>query len=248
MSGEVRVLRDHGGVLASIVDSLHTVTHQLHGVPHALVGGVAVLVHVQGHRVTHDIDQAVQAAASEVRRRLSVVAEPSGDVDALVVMPNGVPVDVLVAGTRPPRVGIGLAREARAHAVRWAVESAQLLTIASDPVSARGPVTLAVARPSASVAMKLVEAADPMRGAKLGTDLLDIWRLLAHDPIATVTIVAELRDAPDRLHRWVAQQLADLFDEDPSRLVAQMAPAPTAARSVEEVRDLWDAVIGPTLA
>jgi hypothetical protein len=247
VSGEVRTLRDHGGVLGDIVDSLHDVTTQLRDVPHALVGGVAVLVHVQGHRVTEDIDSAVQGDVSETRRRLLLVADPPGDRDALVVMPNGVPIDVLVASARPPRVGIGHAREAKAHAVRWAIETAAPMTVDSDPGSSRGPVTLPVARPSALVAMKTVSIADPTRGDKVATDLLDLWRLLSDDPIATVAVLDEFHSAPRRLHLWVRARLTMLFDEEPGAFVARMASAPGAARSVDEVRDLWDAVIGPTL-
>jgi hypothetical protein len=153
VSGEVRILRDHGGVLGDIVDSLHDVTRQLRDVPHALVGGVAVLVHVQGHRITE-----------------------------------------------------------------------------------------------ALVAMKTVSMADPKRGDKSATDLLDLWRLLSDDPIGTVAILQELRGAPERLRLWVQERITALFDEDPGGFVARMASAPGAARSVEDVRDLWDAVVGPTLA
>jgi hypothetical protein len=235
-------------VLGDIVDSLHDVTTQLRDVPHALVGGVAVLVHVQGHRVTEDIDSAVQGDVSETRRRLLLVADPPGDRDALVVMPNGVPVDVLVAGARPPRAGIGEAREAKAHAARWAIETAELTAVGTDPRSRRGPVTLPVARPSALVAMKTVSSADPKRGGKAATDLLDLWRLLADDPIAAVTTVEELRGAPEQLRRWVHERLTALFVDDPDGFVSRMPPGPGAVGSVQDVRDLWDGVIGPTLA
>jgi hypothetical protein len=248
VSGDVRILRDHGGVLSDIIDSLHDVAAQLDGVPHALVGGVAVLVHVQGHRVTEDIDSAVQSTTSEVRRRLLVVADLPRGRDALVVMPNGVPIDVLVAGRKPPRIGIGMAREAKAHAIRWAIETAESVTVDTDPSSFRGSVTLPVARPSALVAMKTVSAADPERGDKRATDLLDLWRLIADDPIATVAVIEELRLAPERLRHWVEEQLTGLFVEAPEDFVVKMAPAPGAARSVEDVRDLWSSVIGPTLA
>lgn len=219
----------------------------LDGIPHALVGGVAVLVHVQGHRVTEDIDSAVQGTTSEVRRRLLVVADPPRGRDALVVMPNGIPIDLLVAGARLPRAGLGFAREAKAHAVRWAIETAEPVTVDTDPGSSRGPVTLPVARPSALVAMKTVSVADPARGDKKATDLLDLWRLLADDPIATVAVIQELLGAPERLRRWVEERLTRLFVEAPEDFVVRMAPAPGAARSVEDVRDLWDGVIRPTL-
>lgn len=247
VSGEVRILRDRGGVLGDIVDSLHDVTAQLYDVPHALVGGMAVLVHVQGHRVTEDIDSAVQSDISDVRRRLLVVADPPGNRDSLVVMPNGVPVDVLVAGDGPPRVGLGRAREAKGHAIRWAIETAEPMTVDTDPRSCRGPVTLPVARPSALVAMKTVSIADPNRGDKTATDLLDLWRLLAEDPIATVATVQALHGAPELLRGWVRDQLTALFVADPGGFLADMAPAPGAGRSIEDIHELWDEVIGPIL-
>lgn len=137
MSGEVRILQDRGGVLSDIVDSLHDVTTQLRGVPHALVGGVAVLVHVPGHRVTEDIDSA--------KRGPGRCADSQHET--------------------APRRHLH-AREAKAHAVRWAIETAELITVGTDPASNRGPVTLPVARPSALVAMKTVAIADPKRGGK----------------------------------------------------------------------------------
>lgn len=77
-------------------------------------------------------------------------------------------------GYRSTCVGIGYAREAKAHAVRWAIATAELLTVDTDRGSPRGPVTLPVARPSALVAMKTVAIADPKRGDKSATDLLDL--------------------------------------------------------------------------
>lgn len=65
--------------------------------------------------------------------------------------------------------------------------------------------------------------------------------------MATVAIVEELRDAPDVLRRWVHERLTTLFQGAPGDFVARMAPAAGSARSVEEVRELWEGVIGPTL-
>jgi hypothetical protein len=82
--GELRVLQDQQGVFADILDALHVVAAQLRGFPYALVGGVAVLVHLQGYRVTQDIDSAVQGTRSEVRRRLLRVASTSATAPATV--------------------------------------------------------------------------------------------------------------------------------------------------------------------
>ena len=46
MSGDVRVIADHGGTIAAIIDGLHDLAGQLADLPYALVGGLAVLAHV----------------------------------------------------------------------------------------------------------------------------------------------------------------------------------------------------------
>jgi hypothetical protein len=247
VSGERRILRDRGGMLGAIIDGLHAVEAQLGGVPHALVGGVAVLVHVQGHRVTDDIDSAVRGYEQDVRQRLLVVADPAPRRDATVVLHNGVPVDVLTASDRPPRPGLGAFREAEAHGIRWAIETASEVTIDADPPASRGAVTVPVGRPNALVAMKTVSAADPRRGAKRATDLLDIWRLLADDPIATVGTVRQLDEAPPPLKSWVKTQLRAYFVGDVPAFLGEMAAGPGRPGSAEEVTELWEAVIGPVL-
>jgi hypothetical protein len=249
VSGERRVLHDVGGVLADIVDGLHDVSRQLDGLPYALVGGVAVLVHVQGHRVTQDIDSAVRAVAVDVRQRLQLVAdaELTKDSDADIVLPNGVPVDVLTAGQDPPRRGIGARREAKAHAVRWAVETAVTTTIDVDPSGRLGPLALPVATRAALVAMKSVSTADPARGQKRGSDLLDVWRLLSDNPVRTAELLAQLREAPDRLMLFTRQRLHDLFGAEPGEFVRDMARGSGSAADVAEVRELYDELIRPEL-
>ena len=250
MPGERRVLNDAGGVLADIVDGLHDVSRQLEGLPHALVGGVAVLVHVQGHRVTLDIDSAVRASKVDVQQRLQVVAdvELTRGSDALVVLANGVPVDVLIARHNPPRRGIGPLREAKAHAVRWAIETAVATTIEAAPPGRLGPILLPVARPAALVAMKAVSTADPARGEKHASDLLDIWRLLSDNPVRTAELLTQLRQAPDRLVAFTRQRLLYLFVSAPGDFVRNMADGPGGAADVSEVRELYDDLIQPELA
>lgn len=245
VSGEPRVLRD----LAEIVDGLHDVSRQLDGLPYALVGGVAVLVHVQGHRVTQDIDSAVRAYKIDVRRRLEVVADAdlTSDSDAFAVLPSGVPIDVLTAGHKAPRVGIGGRREARAHAVLWAIETGVLTTIHAEPQGRRGPVSLPVATPAALVAMKTVSAADPARGGKRASDLLDIWRLLSENPIRTAELLPQLHTAPDQLTAWTQQRLHHLFLEAPGNFLRGMAAGPGSATDVAEVRGLYVDLIQPEL-
>lgn len=249
MSGERRVLHDTGGVLAGIVDGLYDVSRQLDGLAYALVGGVAVLVHVQGHRVTQDIDSAVRAFEVDVRQRLQVVADLdlTRGSDAFVVLPNGVPVDVLTASHSPPRVGIGAFREAKAHAVRWAIDTAIVMTIEAAPPGRLGPVPLPVATPAALVAMKTVSIADPARGAKRASDLLDVWRLLSDNPVRTAELLTQLRTAPEPLAGWTTRRLRDLFVAAPGDFAHDMASGPGRATDMAEVRELYDNLIGPEL-
>ena len=244
MSGEIRIL--HGSVFSDIIDGLHDVITQLTPTPFALVGGVAVLVHVPGHRVTEDIDGAVRGHVNDIRDRLLVVAQRAKQRSSTVVMANGIPVDVLADGYGPIRRGLGR-RTSKAFAVRWAIETAAAMTVDAVPTSSRGPVTLPVARPSALIAMKAVSMADPQRGDKRATDMLDLWRLLSDDPIASAAILEELRSAPEDLRTWVTTQLASLFDDDPAGFLSQMAAGIGTAQTVDEIRELWEAVIEPNL-
>ncbi|MTV27828.1 nucleotidyl transferase AbiEii/AbiGii toxin family protein [Nitriliruptoraceae bacterium ZYF776] len=245
LSGERRILRDRGGILG---DGLHDVEAQLQGVPHALVGGVAVLVHVQGHRVTEDIDSAVRGLEQSIRQRLLLAADPAPRREATVVLRNGVPVDLLIASERSPRRGTGAFREARAHGIRWAIETASAVTIDTDPPASRGAATVPVAIPSALIAMKTVSAADPRRGAKRETDLLDIWRLLADDPVMTVGTMQQLREAPPPLRNWVQAQLSGYLHHDVPGFIGRMANGPGGASSGDEVSELWQSVIEPAIS
>jgi hypothetical protein len=213
VSGEVRTL--HGRVFSDIVDGLHDVVAQLGATPFALVGGVAVLVHVQGHRVTKDIDSAVRGEANDIRERLLVVAEPPSGRDATVVLPNGIPVDVLADGYAPIRRGLGL-RTSTGLAVRWAIET----RAAGD--RGGGPAQFPRARDPAGRETERTHRNEdrvhrrPRWGDKRATDLLDLWRLLSDDPIGSAEILEELRAAPADLQVWARNQLAALFDEDPA--------------------------------
>lgn len=248
VSGDPYVLGDVGGVLADIVDGLHDVKRQLDGLPYALVGGVAVLVYVQGHRITEDIDSAVRALRYDIHERLRIVANPAGTGrrDSFVLT-NGVPVDILMAGLNPPRQGLGARREAKAHAARWAIETAVDLMLAVEPPGSRGPLTIPVATPAALVAMKAVSSSDATRGDKQATDLLDIWRLLSDNPVRTAELLDALTTAPSRLLGYTRVRLEHLCSTKPGDFIRAMAAGPGRASSVAEVRQLYDDMIAPTL-
>jgi hypothetical protein len=251
VSGDARLLRDVGGVLGDIVDGLHDLAQQLEGLSFALVGGVAVLVHVQGHRVTEDIDSAVLGLKKEARRRLLVVADPGktrANRDATVVLENGVPVDILEVSPKPLRPGLGAFREAKAQAVAWAIQTATEMTIDVDPPGKRGPITLPVASQAALVAMKSVSSADPGRGGKRATDLLDVWRLLSDSPIATAEMLHALKSAPDRLAQWTDERMRQWFAVAPADFMRDVAPGLGEPRDVAELQELWEGLLEPGLA
>jgi hypothetical protein len=84
-----------------------------------------VLTHVQGHRVTQDIDAAARGFVSDIREQLLLVTESNRRGAADLLLPNGVPVDLLVASDGDPRPAAGRGarakrREAAGHAIRWA--------------------------------------------------------------------------------------------------------------------------------
>ncbi len=128
-----------------MIDGLHDLESALEDFPHALVGGLAVLVHAPGHRVTEDIDSAVRGLRLAIVDRLLVVADRVPGRGASVVLHNGTRVDVLEVGVQSPRPGLGLRREASAHAKVWAIASSIQMRVDSDPSCARGPVSLPVA-------------------------------------------------------------------------------------------------------
>lgn len=247
MSGDIRRLNDSAGMLRPLVQGLHDVARELDGLAYALVGGLAVLTHVQGHRVTEDIDNAIRGTRSEVSTRLGVVTEPKPGVDLEFTTSGGALVDVLLVGSKPPRTGIGQLREAKGHALRWAVSTAVVRQLDTTPPSDLGPIAVPVAEPAPLIALKCVSASDHRRGHKRDTDLLDLWRLLAHDPLRSVDVVAELADAPQLLRTFVVEYLEELLHYDAVGFVRDMASGPGAAMGAEDVRDLWESVLKPEL-
>lgn len=247
MSGDLRIIPDRGGTIGAIIDALHEFVDHFADVPYALIGGLAVLAHVPGHRVTQDIDSAVRGFEADVRARLLEVATLPPVGQATAVLSGGVPIDIAYASPRPPRPGLGQPREARLRARNWAIETAVPLTLVSAPESSRGPVTVPTAIPAALVAMKVAAIEAPDRGDKRATDILDLWRLLSDDPVATTHLLDDLAVAPTALRTWVADRLHHHMHEGLRAFVADMASGPGAATSPDDVTDLRDALITPAL-
>lgn len=201
------------------MDGLHDIATALDDRRFAIVGGIAVLTHVQGHRVTQDINSAVRGRAQEIHDALLVVAEPD-DGDADVLLPNGVPVDLLVAGPDSPRSSIGRGgqakrREATGHALRWAIDTAISRELVCAPENPRGPVAVPVASVSALLAMKAIALTDPARGEKAVTDRLDLWLLLNDDVHRAAAALQEL---------WIRRPPRD--DGSPRRSSASCGTTP----------------------
>lgn len=252
MTGDRRILVDDTDrTLARIVDGLHDIATALDDRHFAIVGGIAVLTHVQGHRVTQDIDSAVRGRTQEIHDALLVVAEPD-DGDADVLLPNGVPVDLLVAAPEAPRSSLGRGgqakrREATGHALRWAIDTATSRELVCEPENPRGPVAVPVASVSALLAMKAIALTDLARGEKTVTDRLDLWLLLTDDVDRAAAALQQLGDAPPPARRWVAEVLVRLLRDDPENLVHQIAAANRAPRSVDDAEDVWQFVVEPHL-
>lgn len=253
MTVDQRVLNDGSGQLARIVDGLHEVVLALGERRFAIVGGIAVLTHVQGHRVTQDIDGAVRGPAEVIRDELLVVAKPDTEGEADMLLPNGVPVDLLIAGAGAPSSGIGRGqqakrREATGYAIRWAIDTARVHHLVCEPENPRGPVAVPVAGISGLVATKTIALTDPSRGGKAVTDRLDLWRLLTNDLDHAAAALQQLCDAPPPARRWAAEVLVELLRDDREGLVRNIGQRVGAPRSVADVADVWGALVEPHLA
>ena len=253
MTTDLRVLIDSSGHTARIVDGLHDVATALGDRRFAIVGGIAVLTHVQGHRVTQDIDAAARGTGKEIRAELLAVAEPDHDGRSDALLANGIPVDLLVAGHGEPRTALGRdrqakRREATGHAIRWAIDTARVRQLACEPENLRGPVTLPVADVAGLLALKSIALTDPGRGEKATTDRLDVWMLLANDPDRAVAALHQLCDAPPAARRWAVEVLIDLLRDNPEGFVRSIARTGVGAPpSVADVDDVWQVVVEPHL-
>lgn len=238
-----------GGSARGLVLDLAGLDEALAGTSYALVGGVAVLLHSPGHRVTLDVDAAIREARATVGRRLQVVASRApADVDHDWVLPQGAPVDVLPVMHRDPRPGTrDRAGRAKEIALRWAVGTADRVRI-SAPLPDRAEAELQLTTPAALIALKTISAVDPRRGPKRSTDLLDLWLLLAGDVASTTAEgMGGLEDAPSEVKDWVADVLRDFMERDPRRFLSDMAGSRWSPADADEVAAVYESLVKPTV-
>ena len=210
--------------------------------PYALVGGIAVLVHQPGFRVTEDLDAVVRAERQQVLRDLRAVVAPGVRmISPRVELQDGTGLDLLEARRTEPRPGLPAQRLAKEHAKRWAVETAEVWELGM--AGGDRHVEVRVARRAVLVAMKLAALDDGAREAsKRRTDQLDIWRLVGQHAESLALVLDELDAAPGSLPDWCRARLETLLVDDLAAFLAATAGMRGAPTNTRVVRELWEAV------
>lgn len=219
MSGDVPqvivIEGDPGGTIKAFVRAIASLPSEPYWV---LVGGFAVNLRIAAiHRSTGDLDTVTNAP----QRLIELITDqPEAEkIDrAKVVVEAGMKVKIDVM---PSTVGEALPpggwKRGFAHARRWAIDSAEPVSITvvdgdGSPV-AHGACFLATVH--TLIALKVVA----LRGrqgrsskTKVGSDIHDLVRLTVRHPIGE--LAEGFASAPGELTDYVAQQLTRLFDPD----------------------------------
>lgn len=235
--GEVVAL---GGAAADLLAAVA----RLEGRDFALVGGLAVMIRLNGnHRVTNDLDSVFNNSSSDDTTTILVSAGIATDDDAPQrVLIDGTKLDVIDTEPLPPNAA-DLPDEPKDRlfvcAHRWAYESAQPVTVATDTTRA----TIRVATPAALVACKshaLRFATSQRRSLKRPSDLYDTYRLARqHADQVTTGLVG----APWGLGGQVFAALdGDLTDLPQATATIRSSPSP--AISATDPDDFEDVITG----
>ena len=188
----------------------------------ALVGGVAVMVHlVEAHRATRDVDAVADDDAGELRPALAVVSatEPPAGADPSIVLADGTKVDVMTTGSwRREQLPEDDLDRMFVLAHWWAVETAvptRLVVVDDRRILVRADAP--IAGPAALVAAKLQSMRrrrrDPIKAA---SDAYDIYRLLSTRD-RDGAIGTALAGAPVDLGSCAAAALDETFVTDAER-------------------------------
>jgi hypothetical protein len=230
VSGELHISANP--VILRLVRALQTLSQQVPTAEFAVIGGLAVMVRLQGaHRVTDDLDT-VAAQHGDDPTRVEIVTGAEGAIE-------GTKVDCIAVGDVP---AVELNSEElpddeldRAFVLshRWALDTAEKQLLSADDLELSATIGCRFAIPAALVAMKLQSSPRRKGGRshKAGGDLFDIFRLISH-PELTRAIATSLHTAPHDLGGWSAASVAGLFVDQSDRSAAAIARSGVAgARS-----------------
>jgi len=237
VSGELHI--SASSVVTRLVRSLEVLAQQVPISEFAIIGGLAVMVRLEGaHRVTDDIDT-VAAQHGDGPIMVEAVAGAQGTIEGTKVDCIGVGA---VAAAELPLANLPDDALDRAFVLshRWALDTAENQVVHADDLDASASVTCRFANAGALVAMKLQSAPKRkgQRSHKAGGDLFDIFRLISH-PALTRAIATSLRSAPHDLGDWCATSVVDTFVDRAERtaaVIARSGVAGTKPPTAEELR------------
>lgn len=226
MSGDSILLVDaaDGSVSALVRASGIMVEHA--GLPVALIGGLAVTCRLAtAHRPTQDVDMVTETSADLIAGSRTTAqnlisagvaqADPSATSTRLYV--GSTKVELIETEHLEPGDSDDIEPEKAllfvlAH--RWALESAESMTISVVDTDVRS--TVPVATPAALVAMKLHSIQDRSEDRKRASDAWDIFRLLeAHN--ASGEISAAIIGGPKELASVVTNAIDRVFRSEATR-------------------------------
>lgn len=236
MSGELHI--SASPVVIRLVHALGALAQQVPTPEFAVIGGLAVMVRLEGaHRVTDDLDTvAIQHGDDPIT--VEVVIGVKGTIE-------GTKVDCIGVGDVPaaelPLANLPDDALDRAFVLshRWALDTAENRVLGVDYLDASASVTCRFANAGALVAMKLQAAPRRQgpRSQKAGGDLFDIFRLISH-PALTRAIASSLRSGPHDLGDWCAASVVDTFVDQAERTAAVIARSGVAGANPPTAEEL----------
>ncbi len=210
MSGEVTLLDTPDGAVSRLVHTASTLFDQPRFGPAALVGGLAVTVRLATvHRATNDVDT-VSDGDGPREFALEYLGDAGGPgADRIEI--DGVKVDVMATAPLPDdasELPDGDVDRLFVLGHRWALETAQPVSIEVVAGEAATQADLRVATAPALIACKLhaIASRRDTSTAKRESDALDLVRL-AGDLVRNPAVMAQFAVAPFDLARLVRAQV-----------------------------------------
>jgi hypothetical protein len=179
VSGELHISANP--VILRLIRALQALAQQVPIAEFAVIGGLAVMVRLQGaHRVTDDLDT-VATQHGDDPTRVEIVTGAEGAIE-------GTKVDCIAVGDVPAAElhSADLPEEELDRAFvlshRWALDTAEVQLLSADDLGLSATIGCRFASAAALVAMKL-QSSPRRKGArshKAGGDVFDIFRLISH--------------------------------------------------------------------